>query len=313
MEPHERYTGSLLGLAIGDAMGMPVERFGAPKQPVTGFRGGGFLKLNAGEWTDDTSQALCLADSLVKMRRFDPYDALSTFVRWLNEGYLSCRAGQSFGCGGTTYGALNEFESRPRAFCGSTIERTASNGSLMRLAPVPLVYANNPHQGITYAADSSCTTHGAHESVDACRYLAALIIGAVHGCTKEQLCSDHFDSIEPSIWQSHPLSPAIDTIAAGSFKDEHPPTMDRERFGKAKISLHVALWGFYHTSSFADGLLKVVNIGWDADTNGAIYGQLAGAYYGESGIPQEWREQVAHTETIHSYGMQLFELSQEVK
>ena len=98
----------------------------------------------------------------------------------------------------------------------------------------------------------------------------------------------------------------------GSFKDGNPPPINRESFGKARIALHVALWGFYHSDSFAEGLLSVVNLGWDADTQGAIYGQLAGAYYGESGIPHEWRECVAHSEMIRSYGLKLFQMAKEM-
>src|SRR5262249_22518341 len=174
MEPIERYRGSLLGLAAGDALGTTLE-FKPPGsfEPVAAIVGGGPFGLDPGEWTDDTSMALCLADSLIECRGFDPTDQLRRYVRWYREGYLSSR-GRCFDIGGTVASALRHFERTGEAYSGSTDPWSAGNGSIMRLAPVPLFFARDPREAVARAAESSRTTHGTAEAVDACRYLAAL-------------------------------------------------------------------------------------------------------------------------------------------
>jgi ADP-ribosylglycohydrolase len=297
MEPIDRYRGSLLGLAVGDALGTTLEfRRPGSFDPVEDIVGGGPFGLQPGEWTDDTSMALCLAESLVESPGFDPIDQLERYVRWYREGYLSSR-GRCFDIGGTTSSALRRFEQTREPFCGSTDSYSAGNGSIMRLAPVPLYFALNPRQAIALAADSSRTTHGAIEAVDACRYLAALIVGAVGGASKEELLADHY-SPAPGLWDARPLAPGIAEIAAGSFRHRDPPEIRGE--GYVVRSLEAALWAFDRSSSFRDGALLAVNLGDDADTTGAVYGQLAGAYYGEPGIPISWRQRLVMGDLITS-------------
>ncbi len=164
MLPVERYRGSLLGLATGDALGATVEfRLPGSFAPVTGMRGGGPFDLKPGQWTDDTSMALCLAESLIEKRGFDPADQLSRYLRWYRQGYLSS-TGACFDVGTTTSTALHLFEKTGAPFCGAESSRTAGNGALMRLAPIPLAFAANPRLAIERAADSSRTTHAAVES-----------------------------------------------------------------------------------------------------------------------------------------------------
>ena len=152
----------------------------------------------------------------------------------------------------------------------------------MRLAPVPLFFARAPREAIARAADSSRTTHGTVEAVDACRYLAALIVGALQGTTKEELLSDHYGPVA-GLWDEEPLAPRIAEIAAGSFRRRDPPEIRGD--GYVVHSLEAALWAFDRSSSFREGALLAVNLGDDADTTGAVFGQLAGAYHGELGHP----------------------------
>ena len=181
MEQIEHYRGSLLGLAVGDALGTTLE-FKAPGifQPVKDITGGGPFHLKPGQWTDDTSMALCLADSLIERKGFNPVDQLERYLRWYREGYLSS-TGDCFDIGGTVSSALARFEKTHEPYCGSTDPHSAGNGSIMRLAPVPLFYANEPEEAIEKSGESSRTTHGAPTAVDACRYLGGLIVGAVNG------------------------------------------------------------------------------------------------------------------------------------
>ncbi len=309
MELRDRYRGSLLGLAVGDAVGTTLE-FSQPGAfvPLTDMVGGGPFHLNPGEWTDDTSMALCLAASLVEQKGFDARDQMERYLCWRKKGYMSSN-GTCFDIGVTVSTSLSLFEKTGNPFAGSTHPSTAGNGSIMRLAPVPLFYASQPDKALEKSAESSRTTHGAQTAVDACRYLGALIVGAVHGVSKEALLSPFYSPI-PNYWQRQPLVSELVEVAAGSFKQRNPP--DIRGTGYVVKSLEAALWAFYHSTSFEDGCLLAVNLGEDADTTGAVYGQLAGAFYGEAGISQQWRTRLAHSALIGSLADQLFALSQRI-
>jgi ADP-ribosylglycohydrolase len=177
----------------------------------------------------------------------------------------------------------------------------------MRLAPVPLFYAKRPLEAIAKSAESSRTTHQATVAVEACRYLGALIVGAVNGVSREELLSERYSPV-PGYWEKNPLVEEIDEIALGSFKHRQPPKIQGS--GYVVKSLEAALWAFYNSHSFREGCLLAVNLGDDADTTGAVYGQLAGAFYGESGIPESWRSQLAYQQLIESLADQLFTLAQ---
>lgn len=191
--------------------------------------------------------------------------------------------------------ALGRFERTGEPYAGSVDRNTAGNGSLMRLAPVPIFYHADAAAAIAHAACSSRTTHGAATAVDACRYYAGLIWGALHGIDKPTLLTPSYAPVA-SLWQSAPLAPEVAAVAAGSFLTKEPPAIQ----GKAYVvlCLEAALWAFARSSNFREGALLAVNLGDDADTTGAVYGQLAGAYYGEEGIPAEWRERLAMHDQI---------------
>lgn len=300
----DQMRGPLIGLAVGDAVGTTVE-FRAPGSfpPVTDMTGGGPFRLKPGQWTDDTSMALCLAESLIERGEFDPRDQMERYVRWWRHGHLSS-TGSCFDIGRTVATALSAFEATGEPFSGPTGEMTAGNGSLMRLAPVPVVFFGREEDPIALAAESSRTTHGAPVAVDACRYLAALITGALRGASKEELLAP-FYAPQPGYWTARPLHPVIAAIAEGSFKAKSPPAIRGS--GYAAHALEAALWAFHNGSDFREGCLLAVNLGEDADTTAAIFGQLAGAYYGESGIPVEWRSKLAHKELINRYAELLVE------
>jgi len=306
MKTAERYRGALLGLAAGDSLGTTVEfQERGTFEAVTEIVGGGVFRLEPGEWTDDTSMALCLAMSPIERCAFDPIDQLERYNRWYCEGYMSS-IGRCFDIGNTVRAALVRFAASGQPYCGSTDPNSAGNGSLMRLCPVPLMWAEEPVKAIELSGDSSRTTHGARTAIDACRYFAALLVGAIRGLSKEQLLSPRYTPI-PDYWAEHPLAPEIEEIASGTFKRREPPTI--ESTGYVVRTLEAALWAFHHSESFEHGCRLAVNLGGDADTCGAVYGQLAGAFYGETAIPERWRKVLAHRALIESLADKLHHLS----
>ena len=308
MNAADRYRGCLLGLATGDALGATLE-FSPPgdgtARLVEEMVGGGAFNLNPGEWTDDTSMALCLAESLTEKRGFDPIDQLERYQRWSRHGHLSS-TGYCFDIGNTVRQALGRFCQIHEPFCGSSDPWSAGNGSLMRLAPVPLFYARNPLEAIEKSGESSQTTHGAAAAVDACRYFGALIVGAIHGVGKDELLAEIFSPVA-GYWKEKPLCREIDEIARGSFKRREPP--DIVGSGYVVKSLEAALWAFNKTDTFREGCLLAIHLGLDADTTGAIYGQLAGAFYGESSIPDSWLGKLARQQLIELSAERLFRVS----
>jgi ADP-ribosylglycohydrolase len=305
-----RFQGSLLGLAAGDALGTTLE-FMRPGSfsPINDIIGGGPFDLAPGEWTDDTSMALCLAKSLIEKTGFDPFDQLERYLLWYRTGYLSSN-GRCFDIGITTSGALHRFERTREPFPGPDAPHTAGSGSLVRLAPVPMFYARHHVQALDYSADSSRTTHAAPQAIDACRYYGALVLGALLGQSKDLLLS------LPKSWRFldllaieglSGLDPTVVEVVNGSYKEKQPPYIQGS--GYVVRGMEAALWAFYQSNDFREGALLAANLGDDADTTTAIYGQLAGAYYGIEGIPAEWRTRIVQADLILSFADKLFELA----
>jgi ADP-ribosylglycohydrolase len=170
-----------------------------------------------------------------------------------------------------------------------------------------MFYGRSPAQAIAQSGQSSRTTHGAPAAIDACRYFGSLIWNALNGADKATLLASRYSPLADQ-WQTDPLDPAINEIAAGSFKERQPPEIKGS--GYVVKSLEAALWAFYHSDNFRDGCLLAANLGDDADTTAAVYGQLAGAFYGEEAIPAAWRDKLALRSTIQSLADKLFELAQ---
>ena len=292
----DRFRGCLLGLACGDAVGTTVEfKSRASFKPLTDMVGGGPFDLMPGEWTDDTSMALCLGTSLLEKDGFDPGDQMQRYCSWWKNGYLSSM-GVCFDIGNTVSQALGAFISSGNPFSGSTDPKSAGNGSIMRLAPVPMYYACDQEAVIQYSGKSSMTTHGALECVDACRYLGLVMLRALKGMEKDEVLAPCDDSLIDS--------ESILGISNGAY---FQMTRDEIRgSGYVVKSLEAALWCFYRTSSFKEAILMAANLGDDADTTAAICGQVAGAYYGESGIPKSWLNQLVMMDKIRDMADQLY-------
>ncbi len=289
-----RFRGCLLGLAVGDAVGTTVEF--QPRgsfSPVTDMVGGGPFDLVPGQWTDDTSMALCLATSLVEVGRFDAVDQMNRYCEWHEHGYLSS-TGECFDIGNTVSQALYQYKKSGNPFSGSTHPRSAGNGCLMRLAPVPMFYFPNRDRILHFCGESSRTTHGAAECIDASRLLGNILWRTFSGASKTEILFENRLKV---------ASQSIQTIINGEYRTK---TIDAVRgTGYVVESLEAALWCFWQTDTFEQAILAAANLGDDADTTAAICGQVAGAYYGESGIPTHWLNQLTMRKEIAKLAEQL--------
>lgn len=287
MTEQERYRGALLGLACGDAVGTTVEfRPRGTFPPLADMVGGGPFRLRPGEWTDDTSMALCLAHSLVQRQGFDPADQMERYCNWYRHGYMSS-TGKCFDIGMTVSTALRRYLEDREPFAGSTDPRAAGNGALMRLAPVPMFYALSEQHVFHYAGESTRTTHGAQEAIECSRLFALQLRSALLGASRQELLAVPYPE---------PLSPKVLPLAAGHYLEKDEAGI--RGTGYSVESLEAALWCFHKTDSFEEAVLRAANLGDDADTTAAICGQIAGAHYGVSAIPLRWRQKIAMHDDI---------------
>ena len=293
----ERFRGALLGLAAGDALGAAVEH--SPRgsfDPVEDMLGGGPFSLAPGEWTDDTSMALCLAESLLERRGFDAEDQMRRYVRWYREGYMS-HNGRCFDVGRTTRRALEHFEASGNPYSGPTDEKSAGNGCLARLAPVVLFFHPDEPAAQRFAEDSTRTTHGAQECIAAAGVFATILHRALAGVPKWSL----LEGLE-----SRELPGALTGIAHQEFLDKE---IDEIRgSGYVVDSLEAGLWCVFHEENYRDAVLQAVNLGDDADTTAAVAGQLAGALYGAQSIPSAWLDVLAWKAEITDFADRLHEI-----
>jgi len=201
--------------------------------------------------------------------------------------------------------ALENFAITDNPHSGSTDPMSAGNGSIMRLAPVPMFFAHDSLLAGIQAAESSRTTHGAKDATDACYVYAQLIIAALHGHNKDHILSPQ--AVIP--YEQESLTPGIAAIVKGSYKDKE--AIDIRGSGYVVQSLEAALWAFWNTNTFEEGALLAVNLGDDADTTGAVYGQIAGAYYGMKDIPKHWLKKLAWKDKISRLADQLYQHAQD--
>ncbi|MFZ4434470.1 MAG: ADP-ribosylglycohydrolase family protein [Microthrixaceae bacterium] len=296
----DRAIGALVGLAVGDAVGTTLE-FKPPGSftPIDDMVGGGRFSLEPGQWTDDTSMAMCLAESILDVDGLDPADQLRRYVAWRRDGYWSSN-GRCFDIGITVARALERFERTGEVTDDPVDEEKAANGSLMRLAPVPIRWHTDTREAAERAAESSRTTHPASRPVDACRAYAAMTAALIQGIPAEDVLAHGF-------WQHGPLHPMIETVVRGSWRTKEPPEIKGTGF--VVQALEAALWAVGGAEDFRDAVLRAANLGDDADTTAAIAGQLAGAHWGYSGIPAAWRDRITHGDRIAAIAGQLHDLA----
>ena len=261
VEIQDRKRGALFGLAIGDALGAAVE-FKPPGtfEAVTNYRAGGPHGLSAGEWTDDTSMALALADS-ISHAGWDLNDQAHRYVSWWRKGEYSVN-GRCFDIGITIRAALSRFERSSDALrSGDPSEQASGNGSIMRLAPVSIRFANLFPDEVSklaqLAAESSLPTHASPQCLSACRYFAVVLAGLMDGLDRDQVLSPQWEPLR-RLRAAEPLHPKVEEIASGSFRERQPP----EIVGSGYVikSLEAALWAFHGAQDFREAVLKAVNL-----------------------------------------------------
>ncbi|KAI9773231.1 MAG: hypothetical protein M1839_002193 [Geoglossum umbratile] len=325
----DRIRGSIFGLAITDALGSPVEfKKRGTFEPVTGFRYAGTFGMPAGTWTDDTSMSLCLAQSLIDTRgTFTPQNVLRNFIRWYSEGYLSA-ADYCFDIGNGTRTALGIWERWFKVgggYLGDSEgdvkghekgleeikivlsgENCCGNGSLMRASPIPLVYSHSLPTVHAHATTSSNLTHPHPANADACLAYSTLIARALRGAPKADLARE-LGSWEFKTKDLKKRFEGMKTVGDWEGRAE----AGIKSTGWVVDTLEASCWAFFSTGSFEEGALKVVNLGDDADTVGAIYGALAGAYYGVNAIPKAWMEGLVKKEVVGAIANGLVELAEK--
>lgn len=309
----DKIIGSFVGLAVGDAIGTTLEFEGRDqKEELKDMIGGGVFNLNAGEWTDDTSMALCLSKSLLE-NGFDLKDQLERYLLWKNTGYCSSN-GKCFDIGMTVVEALSNYVRTGNEFSGSTDEYSAGNGSIMRLAPIVIYYStkedeDNPlfFELLNKSKLSSKTTHQHPSAVDACALLAIILNRGFYNTDKNNILNFTEDMLK----KYNISDELIIQIALGSYKNKKRNEIKSS--GYVIHSLEAALWAFYHTDNFNDGVLLAANLAGDADTVAAIYGQIAGSFYGVSSIRKDWINKITYNTMIMKLAIQLYNKNHDIK
>lgn len=269
----DQARGMLVGLAVGDALGTTLEFTPrAQVHPVTTITGGGPSNLPAGYWTDDTSMALCLAQSLLQRGGWAARDAMTRFVNWRDVGYLSS-TGTCFDIGVQTSAALDRFLATGDPMAGPTDETQSGNGGVMRLAPVVLAYGADADLTDCTAREQSRLTHASPSCLQAARDMAVFLRTGDRG-----------------------LLP-------------RPATPPAEATGWVRDTMQAAHWAMTQGDCFTDVLCAAVNLGGDADTVGAVTGQLAGRVWGWTGIPDPWRKVLHDHDMILELADRLYDMT----
>ncbi len=300
----ERYRGLLLGLAAGDACGQPLAlRRPGSFTPVGDLVGGGPFDLPRGAWSDETAMALCLAESLVETDSVDASDQVARYVRWQRSGHLSS-TGSCIGISAATARALAHAQWTGLAHAGSHDPANPSKEPLARIGPVVMLLVADPVEAIEAAVDAARVTHQAPVTLDAVRYFAALLCGALLGASRTELTQPMFSPVE-GYWERRPLRREVAEVARGSWSDKAPPRIFGG--GHAVEALEAVLWAFQRGSTLRETVLAAVNLGGDADTSGAMAGQLAGAHHGAAALPPGWRSALAGAGRIEAFADALLE------
>lgn len=297
-----RSRGALLGAAVGDALGVPVEfrgRAHLQADPVTGMRGFGTHQQPPGTWSDDTSMIVATMRGFLAADAPEPAAAMAEFHRWAREGAHTAH-GRVFDIGGATSAAISRFATgMPAERCGGTDEHSNGNGSLMRILPVALAHLDDP-QLVEHASRLSALTH-AHE--------------------RSRFCCAFYSLVMSDLFHSGDLAGAIgfardvmrrrwdfSATERGHFDRLDPDRLRRLGEGEVSGSGHVidtleaSLWVNLRHGSYRDAVLRAVNLGEDTDTTGCVAGALAGLMHGEDGIPADWRRTLVKDDELAALG-----------
>jgi len=304
----DRVIGGLVGVCVGDALGVPVEFVSRDKlrlNPIKDMVGYGTHNQPPGTWSDDSSLTLCLAESLCK--GFDIHDIANKFIKWLYEGYWT-PYGETFDIGNTTYIAISRLKSGVNPLdAGPKDEFSNGNGSLMRILPLSFYLEKmKKEEQFEITHKVSRITHGHLRSQMACGIYIQIAINLLKEDPPEiaykkakEISLDYY-SREPYVYElkhfDRILKSDIRKLSINSIKST----------GYVIDTLEASLWSFLNSKTFKDAVLTAVNLGGDTDTIGAVTGGLAGIYYGYSAIPKDWVKKIARIDEIMELSERLF-------
>lgn len=280
--PLDKTRGMLVGLAVGDALGANLEFTISSHQDITDDKIAMYNGMwPKGAWTDDTSMALCLGNSLLECKGYDSYDVMGKYQKWVKEGYCSSDGLPAGDVGTQARAALERFATHPIIDRYDQRSWNAGNGTIMRLAPVVIATRNSPiADTVKLAQISARETHYSWEAEAGAEVFAAILRQALVMADKSGI----INVAQYSTGETY--DDILERALSGSQKSNQANLEDLS--GYVVDALTIALWGFRNFDSFASGMNAVIKLGGDTDTNGAIYGQLAGAYYGHAAIPEIW-------------------------
>ncbi|MEH2313698.1 MAG: ADP-ribosylglycohydrolase family protein [Nostoc sp.] len=290
----------LMGLCVGDALGVPVEftsRAERVKSPVTTMLGYGTWNQPPGTWSDDSSLSFCLAECLCRGYSLDTI--ANSFWRWYKEAYWTPR-GDVFDIGQTTHTAIMRLKQGvvPHQ-AGGKVENNNGNGSLMRI--LPMAYC---HRSLTLGEllarvhDVSAITHAHARSQMACGIYISIAVALLEGADLQTAYLQGLQDIQTiySVREFLLEKPHFGRVFSGEIAKV--PVEEINSGGYVIDTLESSLWCLLNSSSYSEAVLKAVNLGGDTDTTAAVTGGLAGIYYGVENIPQKWMNQIARRQDI---------------
>ena len=292
------FRGALIGGAIGDALGVTNEHNDIhTKHHSTDLVGGGTFGLPAGWWSDDTSGMLCVVKSLILQYGFDAHDQARRMLDWWQNGDLTC-GGRTYDIGNVTMMALYQYMATNNPYSNITTDHAAGPGSLIRVAPIGLFFADNPAKVCEYARDMSRITHASRIAIDACRIVATMMARTLYCQDKNDLFTNY--------WPCIVHDAVVQSVLAGSY------TQPRQRNINGSFvleTLDMVLWSLWNHDDYASGVLALANMAGMPGASCTVYGQIAGAFYGESAIPLQWRQKIARYYEIGWYADTLLRMA----
>jgi ADP-ribosyl-[dinitrogen reductase] hydrolase len=293
--------GCFLGLAVGDALGVPIEfrdRETLLKFPVKTMTGNGTWKQPAGTWSDDSSLTFCTAESLINGYALN--DIGTKFVRWMKEGYWGAHH-KVFDIGGTTRHSLQRiFEGENPLYSGDFEEESNGNGSLMRIAPASIFFHRKENEELLIAIrEVSSITHAHFRAVFSCflysKFIQAILFGMEKTVAFERAMSDATEFVSKKEFYE-PEIKLFNRLLEQTLIEQDGSTIHSS--GYVLHTLEASIWCFLNTESYSEAVLKAINLGGDTDTTGCVTGALAGLYYGKDSIPSEWINTIARLDDI---------------